>query len=134
MNRHAFTSMILCPHCGKNFTRQSFKNRAPSWNCSTFISKGKVACHGKQIPEPTLKTVAAQVLGMESFNEDVFRERVEKILVPEDNHLRFILADGQEIETVWRDRSRRESWTEEMRKAASERTQAQRAKARRCAI
>jgi len=46
--------------------------------------------------------------------------------VPEDNRLRFILKDGRTAERTWADRSRRESWTPEMRQAAAERTRQRR--------
>jgi len=35
----------------------------------------------------------------------------------------FIFSDGHPEERVWQDRSRAESWTEEMRQAARERQQ-----------
>ena len=39
------------------------------------------------------------------------------IIAEPGNRLRFMMTDGTEKEIVWQDRSRSESWTEEMREA-----------------
>lgn len=112
-----FTSKIHCPYCGKAYKRNT-SNGSVGWNCSTFLSQGKAYCHGKKIPEATLKAVCAEVLGTGDYNSMVFDTLIERIEVPEDNHLRFIFKDGRTVERTWADRSRRESWTDEMRAAA----------------
>lgn len=112
-----FTSKIHCPYCGKGYKRNT-SNGSVGWNCSTFLSQGKAYCHGKKIPEATLKAVCAEVLGTGDYNSMVFDTLIERIEVPEDNHLRFIFKDGRTVERTWADRSRRESWTDEMRAAA----------------
>jgi hypothetical protein len=48
--------------------------------------------------------------------------------VPKQNHLTFILYDGNQVSKEWNDRSRRDSWTEEMKQVARERTIMQRSK------
>ena len=122
-----FTGKIYCQYCGKNYKRNS-GNGFVGWNCSTFLTKGKDYCRGKKIPEVTLQAVCAEALGMEPFNSTTFRERVERIEVPEDNHLLFRLKDGSTIESTWADRSRRDSWTEQMKQEARNRYHSQRRK------
>ena len=122
-----FTGKIYCPFCGKAYKRNT-SNGSVGWNCSTFLTEGKSHCHGKKIPETTLKAVCAEVLGIETYNSTLFDMAVDRIEVPEDNHLRFIFKDGSSVERSWTDRSRRESWTPEMRQAAAERTRSQRRK------
>ena len=97
-----------------------------SRDCSTYQSKGKRACSGKRIPEPVLIAESAAALGLPSFDEDIFKERIERVEVPEPNHLLFVFKDGHTIERVWQDRSRAESWTPEMREKARQRTLSQR--------
>ena len=122
-----FTGKIYCPLCGKAYKRNT-SNGSVGWNCSTYLSQGKAVCHGKKISETTLKTVCAEVLGIGEYNSTVFDTLIERIEVPEDNHLRFIFKDGRADTCTWADRSRRESWTPEMRQAAAERTRSQRRK------
>lgn len=64
----------------------------------------------------------AAVLGLSIFDEKAVKERIEKILVPKPNHLRFMFYDGNTIERIWQDRSRSESWTQEMRNEARQKT------------
>ena len=120
-----FTGKIFCPFCGKAYKRNT-SNGSVGWNCSTYLSQGKSYCHGKKIPETTLKAVCADVLGVENYSAAVFDDTVVRIEVPEDNRLRFIFKDGSVVERTWADRSRRESWTPEMRQAAAEKTRQRR--------
>ena len=55
-----------------------------------------------------------------------FKERIERIDVPEPNNLLFVFKDGRTVERVWRDRSRTESWTPEMKETARQRALRQR--------
>ena len=61
----------------------------------------------------------ATVLGLSEFDVTAFNEQIQEIRVPSFNHLVFVFKDGTEIERVWQDKSRANSWTEEMRAQAS---------------
>ena len=52
---------------------------------------------------------------------------IEKIVVYNGNRLEYHLKDGQTVTKVWQDRSRSESWTEEMRDAVRQRNLERRA-------
>ena len=120
-----FTGKIFCPFCGKAYKRNT-SNGSVGWNCSTYLSRGKAHCHGKKIPETALKAVCAEALETEEYSTAIFNAEVERIDVPEDNHLRFVFKNGSTVERMWADRSRRESWTPEMRQAAADRTRQRR--------
>lgn len=70
------------------------------------------------IPEETLKMTCATALGLPKFDSEIFEEQVICIDACPGNLLRFHFCDGSEEELTWKDRSRRESWTLEMREAA----------------
>lgn len=59
---------------------------------------------------------------MNEFDEETFAEKVDHITALPGNVLRFTLRSGTELETVWKDHSRRDSWTDEMKAAARERS------------
>ena len=118
---NVFTGMLCCANCGKNYRRRTVR-RGHVWQCATYALKGKDACASKQVPEDTLMQVAADVLGLPEFDAAAFQLRICSILVCGGNRLIFRFFDGREIETVWRDRSRSESWTEEMKQKAREKT------------
>ncbi|GHV35361.1 hypothetical protein FACS18949_13160 [Clostridia bacterium] len=59
-----------------------------------------------------LETLVAELGGINCITE---------IQVPQANHLTFIMANGETIHKTWQDRSRSESWTDEMKEAVRER-------------
>ena len=70
--------------------------------------------------------MTAEVLELDFFDSEVFEERIDRIEVPGANRLTFIFKDGHMEERVWKDRSRSESWTPEMKEAARQRALKQR--------
>lgn len=114
-----FAGMIRCDCCGKNYRRKTTV-RCAKWCCSTFNTRGKAFCpDSKMIPEDTLQESVCTVLGLNDFDSMQFLERVERIDACKDNVLRFYLRNSAVCEYIWQDRSRTESWTPEMRKAAA---------------
>ena len=105
-NTYPFSGVILCENCGKHYKRKKGAGKF-YWQCSTFLQEGKAVCPAKQIPEDILLTVATM--------------KFTQIRVPKANMLVITLPDGTEIERKWQDRSRRASWTDEMRQKARER-------------
>lgn len=119
---YPFTGKIQCGCCGKNYRRKT-TTTGIVWICATYNTKGKKYCPtAKQIPENTLTSVCCEVLEISELDENIFEQKIEKILVPAPNEIIFIFRDGREIKTIWKDRSRSESWTDEMRKATGERS------------
>ena len=116
----AFTSIIRCEHCGNTF-RRVISNSSFGWNCRTYQEKGKRFCHSKKIPEETLKATITEVLGLEVYDTAAFSTQIDHILVPEHNQLTFVFKDGHIVHRTWQDRSRRDSWTLEMREKARQR-------------
>ena len=118
---YPFTSLLICEGCGKNY-RRKVTSAGPVWVCTTFNSLGKAACPSKQIPEETLQTITADVLGMANFTEELLRKLIKNISVCNGNVLIFRFFNGTEIKRQWKDRSRSQSWTDEMRAAARQKT------------
>ena len=115
--RSEFTSKIRCPFCGQAYKRVT-SNGTVGWNCSTYQDKGKRYCRGKKIPEAVLKALVADVLELPCYEAPEMEAQIDHIEVPADNHLTFFLKNGHIEERIWKDRSRRESWTPEMKEKA----------------
>jgi hypothetical protein len=114
-SKYPFSGIIQCACCGKNYRRKTTVTGVV-WVCATYNTKGKRFCPtAKQIPENTLISVCCDVLKVPEFDVEIFAEQIEKILVPAPNELIFIFTDGHEEKATWKDRSRSESWTDEMR-------------------
>ena len=105
--------MVVCGGCGKHYRRKITKT-GPVWICSTFNTMGKAYCPSKQIPENSLISITEEVLG----STDTLYDKITAIRAEKDNTLVFCFKDGSETVKRWQDRSRAESWTEEMKDAA----------------
>lgn len=116
---YPFTGLMACGICGKNYRRKITKT-GPVWVCGTYNTLGKAYCASKQIPESTLQQITAEVLETGDFEPDSLH-MVSSILVCPGNKLIFRFLNGTERTCQWKDRSRKESWTPEMRRAAAER-------------
>lgn len=114
--RSEFTTKIRCPICGQAYKRVT-SNGTVGW-CSTYQDKGKRYCRGKKIPEAVLKALVADVLELPCYEAPEMEAQIDHIEVPADNHLTFFLKNGHIEERIWKDRSRRESWTPEMKEKA----------------
>lgn len=106
-NRYPFTGLIVCGCCGKHY-RRKVTATGPMWICGTYNTLGKTACPSKQIPEPVLMDLTA----------DMDIGDLTEICTEDGNRLVFRFRSGEETVKRWRDRSRAESWTPEMREAA----------------
>lgn len=102
-----FTGKITCENCGKHY-RRKITATGPVWICSTYNEKGKAYCASKAIPEGTLIEVLADM-------------PFDSITACSGNRL-IVRFGSTEKALVWKDRSRADSWSEEMRKAAGRRT------------
>lgn len=117
-----FTGLIRCGNCGANYGRKinasGTKYARVNWACPTFTNRGKDACPAKRIREDILMEKCAEALGLAEYDADALRAQVLGIDMPEDGVLIFRFKDGSEKTITWEKRSRRDSWTDEMKAAA----------------
>ncbi|MEG1925780.1 MAG: recombinase family protein [Ruthenibacterium sp.] len=116
-SQSVFSGKVHCGICKKNYRRKTTPYNVV-WRCSTYDAKGKQFCASKSIPETVLQTASAEILGLAVFDAEAFATHVEHVDVLKSHLLRFVLYTGEEIEYQWKDRSRSESWTDEMRETA----------------
>lgn len=118
------TDRIYCGVCGKRYrykvTRLGTPYAAPVWICSTFNYRGKAYCASKQIPEDILKELIASALGTVHTEDSVHH-----IEMHPGNRVLFVFQDGHTEEHFWEDHSRKDSWNEEKRQKAAEKTRIQ---------
>ena len=116
-NNYPFSKMIRCENCGAHYRRKvshpGNKYRRVFWNCVTYLKDGKDACHAKQIPEEELYRLSCEVLEMKSFDNDIFKDNIREITIPEWNKVTFVFFNGTAITKDWQDKSRK--WTDEMK-------------------
>lgn len=115
--RHVFTGMLVCGICGKAYRHRNSPH-GDYWICSTYDSLGKDECASKKIPESQLIIAINSEFGYVEFDEQDFKRKVKRIIAKAGNVLSLQFATGEEKDIVWKDRSRRDSWTPEMREQA----------------
>ena len=123
-----FTCKIKCGVCGSNYTGQSYKGLR-FWRC-------KLNSDNTSLRDDALRDLSAEVLGLDSFDDDLFEERIDSILV-QGSTLTFRFKDGHEVQRDWVPPKRRshkhtdeykeymsrvmkEKWTPERKAAMSE--------------
>lgn len=103
-----FTSKITCGICDKHYKRKisngGTKYEKPVWICNTFNTKGKKHCASGQIPEKILL--------------DIIPANFKTITVKDRGVLEVLLQDDSTNIITWKNPSRADSWTDEMRNAA----------------
>ena len=117
--RYPFSGMVRCGNCGGVYRRKTCHGKI-AWQCETYMNEGKSACPAKQVPEEALMRAAAIAMILPDFDANALAERLERITVTGPNSLLFDFKDGHFTEISWNDRSRRESWTPEMKQRARE--------------
>jgi DNA invertase Pin-like site-specific DNA recombinase len=122
---YPFTNRIVCESCGKRYRRKhtaaGTKYEKVVWICGTFNTQGKTVCDAQQIPEAILCAKTAEILGLPAFDEALFNAKIAEIRVPSHNKLIFVFCDGYRVEAEWKNPSRAQSWTLEMKQAARDR-------------
>lgn len=119
--RYPLGGMLKCGICGASY-RHKVPYKKEIWMCNTFNTRGKDVCGSKQIPQDIIYKAINEVLGIDEFDEKVFKDKVEVIIVQPDNILEFHMKDGRIIPYEWHYESRAKSWTPEMKEAARQRS------------
>jgi len=118
---HPFSGKLVCGVCGGSFHMKE-THGGPVWTCGKFNRFGKSVCTSKHIPEDVLINNSATALGQTAFDEQTFGDRVDRIQACNDNTLIYRFKDGTVTKVKWKDKSRSQSWTDEMKEAARQRT------------
>ena len=112
--------------CDRNFRHKTAnantKYEKTVWRCATFDTRGCNVCPAQQIPEDILIAKTSEVLGITDFDRETLMTKIKEIRVPRHNFLVYVFHDGHVKEVTWQHKSRKESWTEEMKQKAREKS------------
>lgn len=132
-----FSQLITCGHCGMSIYFKDYHGgtKRKMWICKTHIELGNSHCPVKCIREDVLINLTKEILLQENLiKEDtlltnqLLKTHIKRIIAKADKKLEYQLHNGKTITRVWKNPSRSNSWTPEMRQRARERTLAQNAK------
>ncbi|MDR1606365.1 MAG: recombinase family protein [Streptococcaceae bacterium] len=118
LNTTCFTSTIKCGYCGASFhrkRRKTVQGRLSYWNCSTKTKYGASHCEARTIREPSLRAIAADVLSIELFDEESYKNEIEYIEVL-SYELTFVFKNGRKaIRTYTVPKKKGTIWTDEQK-------------------
>lgn len=117
VHTYPLTGFVRCGNCGKNYNHKKTRY-TEKWSCTTYQNFGKTECDAKSVPDAELTRITLEVLNIKELDRDLIEDKLEVIEVFKDNKLLYHLKDGSTVERTWNDISRRDSWTEEMKKEA----------------
>lgn len=113
-----FDEMIKCATCGRNYVRKKNKYRV-FWVCSSMSNRSACCCSQTlSLREDILLELTNKALEIPEFDEVIFKKKIEKIVVHQSKDLDFVLKNGEVKTFHFEFRSRKESWTEEMKEQA----------------
>lgn len=122
----AMTSKIKCAHCKCSFVRSVRKPHTQNaittehWICTERKKGRQTSCGTSEISDTALKGFIAEVLGLETFDDDAFTERIDHIDVQGKDHYTFYFTDGTTQTRTWQPKLKKASWTPAKRAAWSE--------------
>lgn len=117
VHTYPLTGFVRCGNCGKNYNHKRTRY-TEKWSCVTYQNIGKAECDAKSVPDAELTRITLEVLNIKELDRDLIEDKLEFIEVLKNNKLLYHLKDGSTVERTWNDISRRDSWTEEMKKEA----------------
>lgn len=117
VHTYPLAGFVKCGNCGKNYNHKRTRY-TEKWSCVTYQNMGKAECDAKSVPDAELTRITLEVLNIKELDRDLIEDKLECIEVFKDNKLLYHLLDGSTVERTWNDISRRDSWTEEMKKEA----------------
>ena len=115
VHTYPLTGFVRCGNCGKNYNHKRTRY-TEKWSCVTYQNIGKAECDAKSVPDAELTRITLEVLKIKELDRDLIEDKLEFIEVLKNNKLLYHLKDGKTVERTWNDISRRDSWTEEMKK------------------
>ena len=107
-NLTVYTGRVFCGKCGAH-CRRKMRHGKPVWLCNTFSTQGKNTCAAKAEPESVLDSIEE-------------RHDIRKYVLCDENEIKIFLENGESFTEKWKDCSRAESWTDEMKEAARQKT------------
>ena len=108
LKRYAFTSTIICGHCGRTFKRHIDNSgtvaESACWACGTYINEGKNFCNIGRVKEETIKGLFIRVfnrLYSERAKLEDYKQRLERERLAESDYGQMAKLDA-EIEDLLR--------------------------------
>ena len=109
-----FTAKIKCVECGNNYRRQT-RTKSTGEKYYLYACATTNTCSNNCIHEDTLRELSVKALGLDEFDEDLFKEKIDHITIAPGGHITFCFYDGHEVAMTHSTKRRMPAWTPERR-------------------
>ena len=109
-----FTAKIKCVECGNNYRRQT-RTKSTGEKYYLYACATTNTCSNNCIHEDTLRELSAKALGLDEFDEELFKEKIDHITIAPGGHITFCFYDGHEVAMTYSTKRRMPAWTPERR-------------------
>ena len=106
-----FTGKIKCGLCGGSVIREKSRENV-FWNCSH-------RCRLRGIYEDELKEISSRIMGIQLFDSEEFKKRIQGITIIRNGELLFTLTDGSQQSAEYSTKRRVKPLSEERKKNMS---------------
>lgn len=117
--KSVITGKIFCGYCGSPVWRGKNNGRT-IWGCRNARRKGVATCSALSIRNDILEESCCSMFDFSTFDPIFIEQNVRKIILY-DNELVFHMIDGREEKIRWKNKSRSQSWTPQMKERARKR-------------
>lgn len=134
LNLSCFSGRVKCALCGRSFVHGSARvtrgkgtphpEKSGYWCCAS-AKEGGGGCRSCHISDAAMRAASAEALGLDAFDEEAFESGIASVTAYPDGRLAFELSDGTTREVGRAPDGRSAPWSEERRRAQSERNRRQ---------
>lgn len=94
--KNIFDGKIFCGQCGRRYGRAISDTKDGGhlyWHCRAKSAHG-VTCDSVNYPDTEIKDILCRVMGWQEFDEALFTDTVEKLVIQKSGSIDFYLKDG----------------------------------------
>ena len=118
-----FKGMIRCSICGASYQRKKrYGYNLYDWRCWNYLYSSKSErCKTVGLPESILIEKTKEVLEVDELTSKLVKDKIKVIFAHPNRVLEFVFNDGTKKTIAWELKSRKYSWTPELREEARRR-------------
>ena len=106
--------------CGASYQRKKrYGYNLYDWRCWNYLYSAKGdRCKTVGLPESILIEKTKEALGADELTSKLLKDKIKVIFAHPDRVLEFVFNDGKKKTIAWKLKSRKYSWTPELREEA----------------
>ncbi len=88
---NVLSGLLVCEECGHNYRRITKSNGYVVWRCASKVEAKGYCISSESVTESEVLFHICNVLNIDTFNSEIVKNKIEKIVITADNNLKFYL-------------------------------------------